>query len=100
KLTRLGALERSGKIDARSMPAAVVSNQGGSLTVASEPTGCELFVGGERASAPTPATVPLEGGKETLVAVVCPGGLPRYTQWVMAAPGQAVRLKIRLFDER
>jgi hypothetical protein len=94
RLHRLGRAAPAAGIDVKSL--VEVSDPGGSeltapLSVASDPAGCAVAVDGKRLPESTPTKVALEAGREQLVEVFCPGK-PSWSQWVMAAPGQALEI--------
>lgn len=67
------------------------------LSVTSDPTGCAVVIGGTSTNSRTPLATSIEVGKEVSVEVSCPA-LPRWSRWVMAAPGQRIELSAHMFD--
>lgn len=99
-LVRLGTVAASSDaIDASALPEIrVAPGERASLAVSSDPKGCSVVAGGERVPSATPVATSIDSGKEVLVEVMCPG-LPRWTRWVLATPGQTVTLSARLLDQ-
>ncbi|MBI3183231.1 MAG: protein kinase [Myxococcales bacterium] len=103
-LAREGVLRRYGsaegpKVDVELIPEATVPpGERAPLSVTSDPRGCSVTIGGARVPSATPLATAVEAGREVFVEVLCPG-LPRWTRWVMAAPGQSVQVSARMFDE-
>jgi serine/threonine protein kinase len=67
------------------------------LSVTSDPVGCAVVIAGASTNSRTPLATSIEVGKEVSVEVSCPA-LPRWSRWVMAAPGQRIELSARMFD--
>ncbi len=98
-LKRFGKIKRSRSIDSDSLPLARADlKDRANLWVGSDPKGCEVMVDGAHTLTTTPLAMEIKAGQELLVEVMCPG-LPRRTQWVLAAPGQEVQVSARMFDE-
>ena len=98
-LRRFGWVGRTRTVDAESLPEQHAGpNERGNLWVSSDPKGCAVIVNGAHAANTTPLSMDIKAGEEMLVEVMCPG-LPRKTQWVLAAPGQEVQVSVRMFDD-
>jgi hypothetical protein len=97
-LRRFGWVGRWGNVDAEALPEQHANPKDrGNLWVSSDPKGCAVIVDGAHAPNTTPLAMDVKAGEEMLVEVMCPG-LPRRTQWVLAAPGQEIQVSVRLLD--
>ena len=99
-LVRFGTVDAASQLDATAVPQVKVPpGARAELNVESDPMGCGVTLSGGNGKGVTPWKISIPAGSETQVDISCPG-LPRHTQWVLAAPDQRISVVARLFNAR
>ncbi|HSP81299.1 MAG TPA: protein kinase [Myxococcaceae bacterium] len=91
RLRRFGTTGNATVIDVRTLPEAMPQPGSSGTVHIGGRSGCYVKVGTEMLSGSTPVKSTVEAGQEMEVSVTCPGQ-PVWSHWVMAVPGQEVRI--------
>jgi len=97
RLRRFGTASHERSIDVRTLPEVPApAGSTGALSVASDPASCRVEVDGKMVeSLVTPLQMKIDAGREMQLIVYCPN-LPVWSRWVMAVPGQEVKVAAKL----
>jgi eukaryotic-like serine/threonine-protein kinase len=93
RVQRFGRMTIEDRLDVHSIPEVPMISGNTPGTLLSEPQpGCQVKVGDQTMSVDAPLKLSIEASKELQVFLSCPNQDER-AQWVMAVPGQEVRLR-------
>jgi eukaryotic-like serine/threonine-protein kinase len=93
RVQRFGRMTIEDRLDVHSIPEVPMISGNTPGTLLSDPLpGCQVKVGEQAVSGDAPLKLSIEASKELQVFVSCPSQAER-SLWVMAVPGQEVRLK-------